>query len=205
MIKRALNFIRREFLPLKNVESKKGILFLTYHSVSRDFDSYPYNTHPDSLLDQVAFLRRYFKIISMDEASDQMRNGVKHSGQVVITFDDGYSSVYDFVFPAIKRLGVPFTLFVTTSLISSGYVSYCNWAQICEMSSHDLVTIGSHGVNHLDFESIHKVDVEKEITDSKQIIESQIGKPVSVSCLPAWPEQQGGFGRLFKSVQHIVH
>ena len=184
MMGRVFGRIRREFFPLKNIARKRGILFLAYHSVATGFDHYLYNTEPDSLIKHLKFLSTYLKIISVNDAEDQLRNGVKNSRQVVITFDGGYSSVYENVFPTFKRLGVPFTLFVTTGLISSGHASYCNWSQIREMASHELVTIGSHGLNHLDFESIREADVETEVLQSKEIIESHTGKKVNYLAYP---------------------
>jgi peptidoglycan/xylan/chitin deacetylase (PgdA/CDA1 family) len=49
---------------------------------------------------------------------EDIRSGTK-GRLAVITFDDGFSDLYDQAFPVLDRLGVPFTVFLTTSNVDS--------------------------------------------------------------------------------------
>jgi peptidoglycan/xylan/chitin deacetylase (PgdA/CDA1 family) len=159
-------------------------LFLTYHSVSENLKYYPYNTAPAALAQQVSFLRKEFTIISIEEARRQVTTRVEQTGQIVITFDDGYASVFDTVFPMFKEMNVPFGVFVSTSLASSGYKAYCGWSQLGEMSAHPLVTIGSHGINHIGFDSIDLADVSHELKESRSAIEARIQQKILFFAYP---------------------
>lgn len=66
---------------------------------------------------------------------------------VAITFDDGYSSIYDTAFPMLQEYGFPFTLFVNTQPLNDSMSGYMSWAQVKEMSDAG-VTIANHMENH---------------------------------------------------------
>lgn len=98
----------------------------------------------------------------------------------LITFDDVHSSVYHLAFPAMRELGVPFLLFMTTDFI--GKEGYLTEAQLKEMDSYALCTVGSHTQTHpmLRF-SKNKTD---EIAGSKSILEDILGHRIDFIAYP---------------------
>ena len=69
---------------------------------------------------------------------------------VVLTSDDGHRSVYTDLFPLIKKLKVPLTLFIYPSAISNADYAM-TWAQLQEMKASGLVDIQSHTYWHPNF------------------------------------------------------
>ena len=88
----------------------------------------------------------------------------------VVTFDDGYDSIYHHAWPILKELSVPATVFVVTSFLDaerpfvsdrwagagSADVPATAWrllstAHCAEMMADGLVEIGSHTHTHADF------------------------------------------------------
>ena len=69
-----------------------------------------------------AFLREQqerLEFISIDEVPERMqqhKKGGKPFG--VITFDDGYDDNYTYAFPILKKLGIPFTIYVSVNLVN---------------------------------------------------------------------------------------
>ncbi len=62
----------------------------------------------------VAVRRRGWDIVSMDEAHRRMTGeSVSQRPYACFTFDDGYRDNRDYAYPVLKRLGVPFTIYVT--------------------------------------------------------------------------------------------
>ncbi|MDQ1267238.1 MAG: hypothetical protein QG635_2392 [Bacteroidota bacterium] len=61
---------------------------------------------------------------------------------------------------------------------------YMNWNEVREMSGNRLCTFGSHTVNHIMLSKISDSELEYELTESKNIIENMIQKPV---CHLAYP------------------
>jgi peptidoglycan/xylan/chitin deacetylase (PgdA/CDA1 family) len=65
---------------------------------------------------------------------------------VVLTFDDGYESVYRHAFPVLKKHGFAATVFVYTDFMGAG--DALSWAQIQEMNASGLVDIQAHSKTH---------------------------------------------------------
>ena len=114
----------------------------------------------------------------------------------IITIDDGYVSGYDVAWPILKKYGYPFTMFVYIKYVNSGGKSI-TWDQLAEMRDAG-VDIESHSFSH---ENLHGKRVkketaaeiaalgyegwlQKEIGESKQFIEKQLGIKVNVFAYP---------------------
>lgn len=66
---------------------------------------------------------------------------------VAITFDDAYESVFTQAWPLLASQRMPFTVFVATAAIDSGYAGYMSWAQMRELDPA-LASFGAHSVSH---------------------------------------------------------
>ncbi len=124
------------------------------------------------------------------------------SKSCVLTIDDGYVSGYDTAWPILKKFGYPFTMFVYINYINSGGKSI-SWDQLGEMRDAG-VDIECHTWYHSDLRSpstgvdkhthdLVQHDIQtlgldgwmrKEIIESKQTLEKQLG--IKVNCL-AYP------------------
>ena len=69
----------------------------------------------------VAYLRKRFTIISLDELLDLWRtNRLKRDqSYCVITFDDGWKDNYQFAFPVLMKHRIPATIFLATDFIGT--------------------------------------------------------------------------------------
>lgn len=65
---------------------------------------------------------------------------------VVITFDDGYASVYRHAYPVLKKLGLPATVFVYSDFVGGG--DALTWPQLREMQLSGLIDVQSHSKSH---------------------------------------------------------
>ncbi|MCA0243840.1 MAG: polysaccharide deacetylase family protein [Proteobacteria bacterium] len=65
---------------------------------------------------------------------------------VVISFDDGYESVYRHAYPVLKKYRLPATVFVYTDFLGGG--DALTWAQLQEMQASGLVDVQSHSKSH---------------------------------------------------------
>src|SRR6185369_9796043 len=66
---------------------------------------------------------------------------------VVLTFDDGYESVYRHAFPVLRKHGFTATVFVYTDFVGAG--DALTWSQIQEMHASGLVDIQAHSKTHV--------------------------------------------------------
>jgi peptidoglycan/xylan/chitin deacetylase (PgdA/CDA1 family) len=110
---------------------------------------------------------------------------------IVVTIDDGWRSTYTEVYPEMKRYGFPFTVFVYPKIIGQT-ARALTWKQIKEMSDNG-VDIESHSLSHpfLTRRRHAELDqraytgwLERELIDSKRMIEHATGKAVRFLAYP---------------------
>ena len=58
------------------------------------------------------------EFISINEVPERMANQRKGKPFGVITFDDGYEDNYMYAYPILKKLGIPFTIYVSVNLVN---------------------------------------------------------------------------------------
>lgn len=92
---------------------------------------------------------------------------------VVITFDDGYEDFYTDVFPILKKHNVVATAYIISGVL--GNKNYMNQDQLKEVASSGLVEIGAHSVHHPNLKALPRQEAEREIFESKHILENKLG------------------------------
>ncbi len=71
--------------------------------------------------DQLSYLSRNFRIVSLSDMLQQIRqHGGPSSEEVVLTFDDGLRNNFSVVYPLLKKFKTPATFFVCPGLITCG-------------------------------------------------------------------------------------
>ncbi|WP_456454695.1 polysaccharide deacetylase family protein [Thermovibrio sp.] len=78
------------------------MLVLLYHRVHPEF-----GVHPELFREQLLFLKKSFRVLSLKEAEDG------GSRSVLITFDDGFYDTYYYAYPILKELSLPAVVFVS--------------------------------------------------------------------------------------------
>jgi peptidoglycan/xylan/chitin deacetylase (PgdA/CDA1 family) len=106
------------------VLSRPRMLVIGYHRVVDDFDAAAKTDMPTMLVTRAMFERhvdwigRRFDFVGLDEIGKRCSSAEPFPGPVAaITFDDGYSDVYEHAFPVLVRKGIPAALFVVTDLV----------------------------------------------------------------------------------------
>lgn len=116
------------------------ILYLLYYfkvlQESKKMDSvlsiYGHDISKKNFEDLINWLqKRNYKFITPYELQDYLNGRLPRNKKYVwMSFDDGWKSNYDNVFPVLKKYTVPVTIFVATKGIEDGYFwfnkAYCN-------------------------------------------------------------------------------
>lgn len=112
-------------------------------------------------------LRIQVKVISHDSAIhsvtlDEIKYGIFDTPKCVITFDDGYSSVYTEAFQYMQKQGLKGTAYVISNKVGAN--GFLNKKQLDEMYSHGWC-IGNHTADHLDLSKLTRSHIKREIED----------------------------------------
>jgi len=101
--------------------------------------------------------------------------------KVVLTFDDGDRSQFDFVLPILKEMGFSATFFVVVNEI--GKAGRMDWTMIYELAKCGM-DIGSHGMSHAFLTGQSNYAVLNELLVSKQVLEKYTRRRVDFLAIP---------------------
>lgn len=80
------------------------------------------NTPPENFKKQIEIINKYFKVISIDNLLKNTE-GLSKSSVALVTFDDGYKSLFEFAFPFLDQKATPATLFVNGEVFEKQHLT----------------------------------------------------------------------------------
>jgi len=133
-----------------------------------------------------------YSVLGLEEVIEALLTGGSLPDKtVVLTFDDGYRSVYETAFPLLQARGWPFTVFICPDAIDHRRGPLMTWDQLREMAAAG-VTIANHGLRH---ERLHRrrqdetdadwrIRVKTELQEAVQRLEKEIGRSPDLFAYP---------------------
>jgi peptidoglycan/xylan/chitin deacetylase (PgdA/CDA1 family) len=116
-----------------------------------------------------------YQTISLYQLDDALRNGAALPEKpIILTFDDGYSEHYDFVFPLLQRYGMTGTFFIVSNWVENSNSDSMTWAQLSEMAEAGM-SIESHTIDHADLQNRDEEFLSNSIMGCVDSIESHLG------------------------------
>jgi peptidoglycan/xylan/chitin deacetylase (PgdA/CDA1 family) len=97
---------------------------LCYHRVGTEGIPYYSTLPPAQFESQMRFLRENFRVISLGQLCDELKNPGRKGHGVAVTFDDGYSDLYVYALPILRKFEIPATVYLTTDCIETGEVAW---------------------------------------------------------------------------------
>lgn len=122
-----------------------------------------------------------YQTITMARAREMLANKEDMTGKVVLTFDDGYKSFYNVVWPVLKEFNQTATLYVISGLV--GNDRYVTWEQVKILADNG-IEIGGHTRTHPLLARIDPGLLDEEISGGKKEIEAHIERPITSFCYP---------------------
>jgi peptidoglycan/xylan/chitin deacetylase (PgdA/CDA1 family) len=108
-------------------------------------------------------------------------DSVEDRTDVRISFDDGNASDVKYALPALRERGLKATFFVVAGRL--GAPCFLDAAGVEELAAAGM-TIGSHGMRHRAWRGLDDAALREELVDSKALLESVVGKPVTQAACP---------------------
>ena len=166
--------IKKLYIKFKLATTKLPAVVLMLHSINaKENEKTEVNISRNKFIDLLDTIEKFEHLDAVV--------GVTGSG-IALTFDDGRSDIYDEVYPLLKERQIPFTIFVTYNLLDEK--GYLTKEQLLELAEDELVTIGSHCMNHAVLAK-HIADMQYgELVGSKKALEELLHRPVEHLAYP---------------------
>ena len=104
--------------------SRSKYVILSYHRVGTDGVPLFSRLPAEEFEAQMRFLRRHYRIVSLEEVFHGLQEPEVVRQAVAITFDDGYRDLYTQALPILKTYRVPATIFLSVDAIETGRVAW---------------------------------------------------------------------------------
>ena len=186
---------------LRNYARKTSIaaLSLKYNIDSTDnWIKLPYYHHvfddeKKSFERQLKYLKNFGEFISIDQVCELVNGDVPIKGRYFcVSFDDGFYNCYSNMMEITTDLDVPVIIYLPTDFIGLNannqqdaekikkfhpnnpkLFSFLSWENCQEMLTNN-ISFGSHTCSHANLAKINASEIEKELQQSKQIIEEKL-------------------------------
>lgn len=190
---------------------QRKIPILMYHSVGgRDQSTkgayYRTSVSRENFSRQMAFLHhRGYRTCTLREAIADLDKPASRRDEkvVVITFDDGFADFYWEAFPILHDFSFTATMFLPTAFIADSPAAFkeqscMTWSQVRELQKCG-IEFGSHTVTHPQLRNLNRPAIERELEDSKMVIEDQTGCAADSFAYPyAFPQVDVEFKQLLR-------
>ena len=142
---------------------RNNILSLMYHEVLDDDDDINAWTvvKRSQFIEQMKYLKKNFELVSLDDAVEIASSNKDYRNKyAVITFDDGYKGNKEVVFPVVKEMGIPISIFVATEAIVENKVYWYDKI-IVALNNYKSLTVDLKKYN------LKKYQVDSNVPDTK--------------------------------------
>ena len=176
-------------IAVRRLAGKAKVRVITYHrfgQAERD----PWCLDPRAFGEQMRWLAERRLAVSLHDVLRFVRGEVElPTGSVLVTMDDGYSSVLSVAAPILRQYGVPAVAYITTGAIGNREAgkgageSFLTWKQVGALDAGGMA-IGSHGHTHRSMTKLGQDELREEGQRSKTLIETQLGRKVTSFAYP---------------------
>lgn len=185
-----------------NRPSLGNIVLLSYHGIKEKLESNkPWQLvrlKEDFENDMKAIKESGVSVKSYNEVIKSLKNGNPITEPtIIIQFDDGLLSDYQFAYPILKKFNLKATFFVTPGRADGPVHNYMSWSQIQEIyhykniSGVRLFEIGGHGQTHTRLSKRTNENYEHwlsrlefELEQPQREIEEHLGYKINLFALP---------------------
>ena len=161
-------------------------IVVVFHSICDHADQSPIATSPPKFEQFCRFFKNNFNVISMGELVLKLERGLDVTGDLVITFDDGYKDNLTNAVPILKKHDLPALFYVVTDYVCTDTQTWwdqkagvetrwLDWDEVREMHRMGF-EIGAHTKTHANLGEIHTDTCRDEVLESFDRLEKELGK-----------------------------
>lgn len=173
------------FKQLFKIQTRRSCTVIYYHDVSIENRGY--------FAEQMNTLLRWSTPIAIGTSSINLNEGIRYS---MVTFDDGFTSVFENAYPEMLQKKIPATVFITTASMGGTpkWIKGCNNpvtkdevvspSKLSQFREHNLLFFGSHCVTHTNLLLLEENEIIREFSDSRLELSKILDRDVDLLSFP---------------------
>lgn len=173
---------------------------VVFHRIDDRYPDDPITITEREFVRYCRFFARHFQVVPLGDLVTRLERGHTLRGELAITFDDGYRDNHRTAAPVLERFGLPACFFVATGFIGSAEVpwwdrkagipsEWMTWDEVRDLERRGF-EIGAHTITHADLGVVNGDAARREIEGSRETLEAELGKPVTLFAYPFGREHQ---------------
>jgi len=165
-------------------------MILAYHRINPWYKEDALTVSPGNFRRHIAYLAKYF---NMPPPEKCFPGGGTSGKSAAVTFDDGFADNLWYAMAVLEDFGVRPLIFITAGYIGTAATlprykdlkrdRFLNWSEVKKMADCG-VNFGSHALTHSHLPALEPGLIEKEVGDSKKMIEDKTGREAEFFCYP---------------------
>ncbi len=192
-IKKIANLYKKSHLPLHRVKKFTSAI-LVYHGVAEHIQKNCISI--EQFRDHLNYLEKKYVIIKLTELIERIRAGQVDRNYVVLTFDDAYSNLYQYAYPELVRRKLPAIIFIPADYLGRHnawdydrnpvrypYLQVMSRQELAALDAQ-LIDFGSHSLSHRRMKDLDRIELAKEIQESKLVLEQNLGREIRFFAFP---------------------
>ena len=158
----------------------KSLSILYYHEIVANGKGYSFQmTEIDKFEQQMKYLSENgYKTILFSQLNQPIDRKT-----VLVSFDDGYLSVYENAVPILKKYGIKGNVYLPTGLIGSK-ANYMNWDMINSLYKSGCFDFATHSHSHCDITKLSFTQLLTEFEECDRIFLKNLGFKSNLFCIP---------------------
>lgn len=162
---------------------RDGFRILMYHAVGTNI---PEDTPNIYNISPTLFEQHMKQLKSVNNGNLIDINNIQSNNKsgIAITFDDGYRDNLHIAAPILKKLNIPFSVFVITNEVKNRNPLFLSPKDIRSLVNEYDVNIGSHSATHARLAECNDHKLKEELISSKHYLEDLLGYEITTISYP---------------------
>lgn len=127
---------------------------------------------------------------------------------VLITFDDGFTTVYENAAPTMKKYGMKGNVYLPTKYVEENEDHFMTWEMLKELCDSEQFSVAAHTHTHVDIRTLDVKSMKAELETSNRLLQERLGIETKSFCMPygkydkssiALLKDIGGYNYIFAS------
>lgn len=159
----------------------KKLIIIYYHDIVEKGCGYSYQrVEKEHFEIQMKYLKENgYQSILFEDMEKTLPNKA-----VLVTFDDGFHSVYENAVPIMKKYGIKGNFFLPTKYIEDNNPHFMSWEILKKLCATGDFSVAAHTHDHVDIRTLDIESMNKQILQSESLLHKNLNVYVNAFCMP---------------------